>query len=110
MTNKIYKYVYKLNKILNEKQFEKINLYKSHLEYHSSMSGGSEVSNKINELETLFNELQKLPNFGINDALENKLRKTTFEYDELSGQIKRTMTDIMNHHGLEEQAKKLFSI
>lgn len=112
MTHKIYKYIYKINKALKTKNvntLNKIPLYCEHLKRHNNMAGGSIVKDKINELEILLKKINSMPKFGINDALEKKLIDTETEFKLYDKKVSQVMTDIMSYHGLDEQAKKLFS-
>jgi uncharacterized protein YoxC len=104
MTNKIYKYIFKLNDALKKNNYSKLNLYHQHLKYHYNLLGGNDINEKINKLEELFNKVKELPNYGINDALENKIKDNNKNFEE----IENTMKDLLKDVGLEEKIQKIF--
>jgi hypothetical protein len=111
MTHKIYKYIYKINKLIKNKNFSntnKLSTYYSHLKRHNNMSGGNIINQKIAELEVLLDKINKLPKFGINDALEQKLKSGEQEFILYEKEVSRVMRDIMSYHGLNDEANKLF--
>jgi len=111
MSRKIYKYIYKINKIINDQNFinrNKLNTYYSHLKRHNNMLGGNIINQKILELETILEKINKLPKFGINDALEKKIKDGELEFNLYKTEVFRVMREIMSYHGLDSEAEKLF--
>jgi hypothetical protein len=84
MNYKISKYLYKIDKSLKTKNYNKTKSYCNNLKYHNNLIGGN--NNKILELEQLLDNILKQPKFGINDLIEQNFKNTYTEfkkYDEL---------------------------
>lgn len=97
---KIKKYVYKINKAINEGQSNKFDNYFKHFKYHANiMKGGDNLNDKVNELENLLNKLKTHPKFGINDALEQKIRDDDKEFNMFNYILNKNMRGILKDAG-----------
>ena len=106
---KIKKYVYKINKAINEEHNNKFDNYFKHFKYHTNvMMGGDSLNDKVNELENLLNELKTYPKFGINDALEKKIEQDSIEFTNLNYLINKNMRGILKDaHYTKEEINKI---